>query len=82
MWKLLLQEDHPYVKHFELTQNFPDYNLICAKMKMRIFTMRIVLFTARKEMLLSLRSLIDAKIEAMEKFEKKRETKKKKIKIE
>jgi hypothetical protein len=35
-----------------------------------------------EEMLLSLRSLIDAKIEAMEKFEKKRETKKKKIKIE
>ncbi len=40
------------------------------------------LMNARKEMLLSLRSLIDAKIEAMEKFEKKRETKKKKIKIE
>ena len=40
------------------------------------------LMNARKEMLLSLRSLIDAKIEAMEKFERKRETKKKKIKIE
>jgi hypothetical protein len=40
------------------------------------------LMNARKEMLLSLRSLIDAKIEAMEKFEKKRETRKKKIKIE
>lgn len=40
------------------------------------------LMNARKEMLLSLRSLIDAKIEAMEKIEKKRETKRKKIKIE
>ena len=40
------------------------------------------LMNARKEMLLSLRSLIDAKIEAMEKIEKKGETKKKKIKIE
>ena len=40
------------------------------------------LMNARKEMLLSLRSLIDAKIEAMEKIEKKRETKKKKITIE
>ncbi len=40
------------------------------------------LMNARKEMLLSLRSLIDAKIEAMEKIEKKRETRKKKIKIE
>ncbi len=40
------------------------------------------LMNARKELLLSVRSLIDAKIEAMEKIEKKRETKKKKIKIE
>jgi hypothetical protein len=40
------------------------------------------LMNARKEMLLSLRSLIDAKIEAMEKIDKKRETRKKKIKIE
>jgi hypothetical protein len=41
------------------------------------------LMNARKEMLLSLRSLIDARIEAMEKFEKKRATKtKRKIKIE
>jgi len=40
------------------------------------------LMNARKEMLLSIRSLIDAKIEAMEKIEKKRETKRKKIKIE
>jgi hypothetical protein len=40
------------------------------------------LMKARKEVLLSLRSLIDAKIEAMEKIEKKRETRKKKIKIE
>ena len=40
------------------------------------------LMNARKEMLLSLRSLIDAKIEAMERIEKKRETKRKKIKIE
>ena len=40
------------------------------------------LIKARKEMLLSFRSLIDAKIEAMEKIEKKRETKRKKIKIE
>lgn len=40
------------------------------------------LMSARKELLLSLRSLIDAKIEAMEKIEKKREMKKKKIKIE
>ncbi len=40
------------------------------------------LMNARKELLLSLRSLIDAKIEAMEKIEKKREMKKKKIKIE
>jgi len=41
------------------------------------------LMNARKEMLLSLRSLIDARIEAMDKFEKKRATKiKKKIKIE
>ena len=40
------------------------------------------LMNARKEMLLSIRSLIDAKIEAMEKIEKKRETKRKKIQIE
>ena len=41
------------------------------------------LMNARKEVLLSLRSLIDARIEAMEKFEKKRTTRaKKKIKIE
>lgn len=41
------------------------------------------LMNARKEVLLSLRSLIDARIEAMEKFEKKRTAKtKKKIKIE
>jgi len=41
------------------------------------------LMNARKEMLLSIRSLIDARIEAMEKFEKKRTAKtKKKIKIE
>jgi hypothetical protein len=40
------------------------------------------LMNARKELLLSLRSLIDAKIEAMEKIEKKRATTKKKIKIE
>lgn len=41
------------------------------------------LMNARKEMLLSLRSLIDARIEALETFEKKRTTKtKKKIKIE
>jgi len=41
------------------------------------------LMNARKEVLLSLRSLIDARIEAMERFEKKRTAKaKKKIKIE
>jgi hypothetical protein len=41
------------------------------------------LMNARKEVLLSIRSLIDARIEAMEKHEKKRTTKaKKKIKIE
>jgi hypothetical protein len=41
------------------------------------------LMNARKEMLLSIRSLIDARIEAMERFEKKRSaTTKKKIKIE
>ncbi|MBN1222930.1 MAG: hypothetical protein JXB23_06745 [Candidatus Aminicenantes bacterium] len=37
---------------------------------------------ARKEMLLSLRSLIDARIEALEKSEKIKTTQKKKIKIE
>lgn len=37
---------------------------------------------ARKEMLLALRSLIDAKIEALEKKEEKKTAKKKKIKIE
>lgn len=40
------------------------------------------LMNARKEMLLSLRSLIDAKIEAIEKTEKKRAPTKKKIQIE
>jgi hypothetical protein len=39
------------------------------------------LYSARKEMLLALRSLIDAKIEALEKKEEKK-TKKKKIKID
>jgi Mrp family chromosome partitioning ATPase len=99
MWKLLLQEDHPHVKPFERTQNFPYYNLICAKIRLRIFTMRIVLFTGKggtgKTTLSAATALLsaqrghktlviltDAKIEAMEKFEKKRETKKKKIKIE
>ncbi len=28
-------------------QNFPYYNFICAKIRMRIFTMRIVLFTGK-----------------------------------
>ena len=37
---------------------------------------------ARKEILLAFRSLIDAKIEALEKKEQKKATKKKKIKIE
>lgn len=37
---------------------------------------------ARKEMLFAFRSLIDAKIEALEKREKKKVEKKKKIKIE
>ncbi len=37
---------------------------------------------ARKEILLAFRSLIDAKIEALEKKEQKKVTKKKKIKIE
>ncbi|TET74569.1 MAG: hypothetical protein E3J56_02190 [Candidatus Aminicenantes bacterium] len=37
---------------------------------------------ARKEMLFAFRSLIDAKIEALEKKEKKKVEKKKKIKIE
>ena len=39
-------------------------------------------FNARKEMLLALRSLIDAKIEALERREKKTTTRKKKIKID
>ena len=39
-------------------------------------------FNARKEMLLALRSLIDAKIEVLEKKEEKTTTKKKKIKID
>lgn len=47
MWKLLLQANHPHVKLFERTQNSPYYNLICAKIRMRIFTMRIVLFTGK-----------------------------------
>ena len=47
MWKLLLQANHPYVKLFERIQNFPYYNFICAKIRMRIFTMRIVLFTGK-----------------------------------
>ncbi len=37
---------------------------------------------ARKEMLLALRSLIDAKIEALEKKGEKKTTKRKKIKID
>lgn len=37
---------------------------------------------AKKELLLSLRSLIDAKIEALEKKEEKKVEKKKKVKIE
>lgn len=37
---------------------------------------------ARKEMLLAVRSLIDAKIEALEKKEEKKTEKRKKIKIE
>ena len=39
-------------------------------------------FKARKEILLAFRSLIDAKIEALEKREEKKVEKKKKIKIE
>jgi hypothetical protein len=39
-------------------------------------------FNAHKEMLLALRCLIDAKIEALEKKEEKTATKKKKIKID
>ena len=39
-------------------------------------------FNARREMLLALRSLIDAKIEALEKREERKTTKKKKIKID
>jgi hypothetical protein len=39
-------------------------------------------FNARREMLLALRSLIDAKIEALEKKEEKKAVKKKKIKID
>jgi len=40
------------------------------------------LFQAKKEFLLAMRSLIDAKIEALEKKEKKKTAQKKKIKIE
>ncbi|MFP4082959.1 MAG: hypothetical protein ACLFVG_09435 [Candidatus Aminicenantes bacterium] len=40
------------------------------------------LLNAKKEMLLAFRSLIDAKIEAMEKKEKKSPAKKRKIKVE
>ena len=40
------------------------------------------LFKARKEFLLAFRSLIDAKIEALEKKEAKKVEKKKKIKID
>lgn len=40
------------------------------------------LFKAKKEMLLVLRSLIDAKIEALEKKEEKKVEKKKKVKID
>jgi len=40
------------------------------------------LLKARKEILLAFRSLIDAKIEALEKKEQKTVTRKKKIKIE
>ncbi len=39
-------------------------------------------FKARKEMLLAIRSLIDAKIEALEKKGEKKTAKRKKIKIE
>ena len=39
-------------------------------------------FKARKEILLALRSLIDARIEALEKRDEKKVEKKKKIKIE
>lgn len=40
------------------------------------------LFKAKKEMLLVLRSLIDAKIETLEKKEEKKVEKKKKVKID
>lgn len=40
------------------------------------------LFQAKKEILLALRSLIDAKIEMLEKTEKKKVEKKRKIKID
>lgn len=40
------------------------------------------LFKAKKEILLSLRSLIDAKIESLEKKEEKRSKPKQKIKVE
>ncbi|UCC38687.1 MAG: hypothetical protein JSV96_12790 [Candidatus Aminicenantes bacterium] len=40
------------------------------------------LINAKKEMLLGLRSIIDAKIKALEKIEEKKVTKKKKIAIE
>ena len=40
------------------------------------------LIKARKEMLLALRSVIDAKIETLDKREKKKTEKRKKIKIE
>ncbi len=40
------------------------------------------LVNAKKEMLLGLRSIIDAKIKALEKMEEKKVTKKKKITIE
>ena len=40
------------------------------------------LINAKKEMLLGLRSIIDAKIKALEKMEEKKVTKKKKIAIE
>lgn len=40
------------------------------------------LLNARKEMLLAFRSLIDAKIDALEKTDLKKETKSRKIKIE
>jgi len=42
-----LHVDHPFVKLCGRTQNFPYYNFICAKIKLRIFTMRIVLFTGK-----------------------------------